>query len=147
MANAELLRAHGKTEATAGIGLKARAEDKPRVAGVEGSQSDSPAAYVTLLRGGTELGTWMVSTSLIEPQRVAHGDAAFGLALRYRRTYLPFTMHLIDFRHDRFTGTNIARNFSSDVRLVDPEHGTDREVRIWMNNPLRYAGMTFYQWS
>lgn len=71
MANAELLHAHGKTEATAGIGLKARAEGKPRVAGVEGSQSDSPAAYVTLLRGGAELGTWMVSTSLIEAQRVA----------------------------------------------------------------------------
>jgi ABC-type transport system involved in cytochrome c biogenesis permease subunit len=147
MSNAVLLHAHGKTDATAGIGLQARAEGKPRVAGVEGSQSDSPAAYVTLLRGGTELGTWMVSTSLIEPQRVAHGDAAFGLALRYKRTYLPFTLHMIDFRHDRFTGTNIARNFSSDIRLVDPEHGTDREVRIWMNNPLRYAGMTFYQSS
>jgi ABC-type transport system involved in cytochrome c biogenesis permease subunit len=147
MANAELLHMHGETEATAGIGLKARAEGKPRVAGVEGSQSDSPAAYVTLLQGGTELGTWMVSTSLIEAQRVAHGGAAFGLALRYQRTYLPFTLHLIDFRHDRFTGTNIARNFSSEVRLVDPEHGTDREVKIWMNNPLRYAGMTFYQSS
>jgi len=147
MANSDLFIAHGETDATAGIGLEARAEDKPGVTGVQGSQADRPAAYVTLLREGAELGTWMVSAALTDAQRVEIGDEAYGLALRYKRTYLPFTLHLIDFRHDRFTGTSIARNFSSDVRLVDPEHGTDREVRIWMNNPLRYAGMTFYQSS
>jgi ABC-type transport system involved in cytochrome c biogenesis permease subunit len=147
MANSDLFHAHGETDATEGIGLEARAEGKPRVTGVEGSQTDTPAAYVTLLDGERELGTWMVSTALIDAQRIEVGGNAYGLALRYERTYLPFTLHLKDFRHDRFTGTNIARNFSSDVRLVDPAHGTDREVRIWMNNPLRYAGMTFYQSS
>lgn len=147
MANADLFHAHGETEATAGIGLEARAEAKPQVTGVEGSQTDTPAAYVTLLDDGDELGTWMLSAALIDAQRVEVGESAYGLALRYSRTYLPFTLYLKDFRHDRFTGTNIAKNFSSDVRLVDPQHGTDREVRIWMNNPLRYAGMTFYQSS
>lgn len=147
MTNAQLFHAHGETRASAGIGLEARAEDKPPVTGVEGSQTDTPAAYVILIAGDRELGTWMVSASLIEAQRVEVGDNAYGLALRYKRTYLPFTLHLKDFRHDRFTGTNIAKNFSSDIRLVDPEHGTDRDVRIWMNNPLRYAGMTFYQSS
>ncbi|MBX3315729.1 MAG: cytochrome c biogenesis protein CcsA [Phycisphaeraceae bacterium] len=147
MANSALFHAHGETDATAGIGLEARAEGKPRVTGVEGSQTDTPSAYVTLIDGEREVGTWMVSAALIDAQRVEVGDNIYGLSLRYKRTYLPFTLHLKDFRHDRFTGTNIARNFSSDVRLVDPEHGTDREVRIWMNNPLRYAGMTFYQSS
>ncbi len=147
MANADLFHAHGQTAATAGIGLEARAEGKPRVTGVEGAQTDTPAAYVTLIRDGRELGTWMVSAALVEAQRVEVGDVAYGVSLRYARTYLPFTLHLRDFRHDRFTGTNIARNFSSDVRLVDPARGTDREVRIWMNNPLRFAGMTFYQSS
>ena len=42
-------------------------------------------------------------------------------------------------------GTNTPRNYSSDVRLVDPAHNVDRKVHIWMNNPLRYAGETFYQ--
>ncbi|MFK7758559.1 MAG: cytochrome c biogenesis protein ResB [Phycisphaerales bacterium] len=59
----------------------------------------------------------------------------------------PFEIQFIDFKHDIFTGTNIAKNFSSDIRLLDPSRGTDREVRIWMNNPLRYAGLTFYQAS
>jgi ABC-type transport system involved in cytochrome c biogenesis permease subunit len=30
---------------------------------------------------------------------------------------------------------------------MDPGRGVDRAVRIWMNNPLRYAGRTFYQAS
>lgn len=147
MPNADLFHAHGESDATEGIGTEARAEGKPQVTGVEGSQTDTPAAYLTLIDDGRELGTWMVSAALIDAQRVEVGASVYGLSLRYARTYLPFALHLKDFRHDRFTGTNIAKNFSSDIRLVDPAHGTDRNVRIWMNNPLRYAGMTFYQSS
>jgi len=145
--NSALFHAQGETAATDGVGLDAVAEPAPRVTGVEGAQVDTPAAYVTLLRDSAEIGTWLVSAALTDPQRVDVGEESFGLALRYRRTYLPFTVHLDDFRHDLFTGTSIARNFSSDIRLVDPARSTDREVRIWMNNPLRYAGRTFYQAS
>src|SRR6185436_18563942 len=56
-----------------------------------------------------------------------------------------YTMHLIEFKHDLFVGTKVARNFSSKVRLVDPAQSVDREVLIYMNHPLRYAGETFYQ--
>ncbi len=41
----------------------------------------------------------------------------------------------------------IPKNFSSLVRLVDPGRGEDRDVKIFMNHPLRYGGMTFYQAS
>ena len=61
--------------------------------------------------------------------------------------YLPFSLHLIEFRHDKYPGTDIPKNFSSRVRLQNLENGEDREVRIFMNNPLRYAGETFYQAS
>jgi hypothetical protein len=83
--NAALFHAHGDARATAGIGLEARAEPKPRVAGADGSRADTPAAYITLLRDGTPLGTWMVSAALTEAQRIGTGDAVYGLALRYRR--------------------------------------------------------------
>ena len=56
-------------------------------------------------------------------------------------------MFLEDFRFDRYTGTEKARNFSSDVTVVHPELGEQREVRIYMNHPLRYEGETFYQSS
>ncbi|HVI93671.1 MAG TPA: hypothetical protein VM753_06680, partial [Anaeromyxobacter sp.] len=37
--------------------------------------------------------------------------------------------------------------FSSLVRIVNPARHEDREVLIYMNQPLRYAGKTFYQAS
>jgi hypothetical protein len=147
MPNARLLRDDAALPADRGIGLEARAQERPRVRGVDGAQSDAPAAYVRLTRDGEDLGTWLVWAGLVGSQRVEVGGRVYGLALRYARTYLPYRLTLHDFRHDTFTGTTIARNFSSDVRLVDEERGVDRRVRIWMNNPLRYRGATFYQAS
>ena len=120
MPNAALFHAHESTPASMGIGLEARAEPRPQVTGVEGAQTDTPAAYVTLRRDGQRLGTWLVSAALLDAQRVGVDGQAYGLSLRYRRTYLPFALHLNDFRHDIFAGTSIAKNFSSDVRIVDP---------------------------
>ncbi len=48
-------------------------------------------------------------------------------------------------RADNYLGTQTPKNYSSDVRLVDKDRNIDREVKIWMNNPLRFAGETFYQ--
>jgi hypothetical protein len=44
-------------------------------------------------------------------------------------------------------GTDIPKNFASRVALMHPETHENREVLIYMNNPLRYAGETFYQAS
>jgi hypothetical protein len=33
------------------------------------------------------------------------------------------------------------------VRLQSADGSDDREVLIYMNNPLRYAGLTFYQYQ
>ncbi len=69
------------------------------------------------------------------------------VALRFRRHYKPYSVHLLDVRKDDYLGTNTAKNYSSDIRLVDPTREVDREIKIWMNNPLRFAGETFYQSS
>ncbi|MBX3408725.1 MAG: cytochrome c biogenesis protein CcsA [Phycisphaeraceae bacterium] len=145
--NARLLRATRPTPADQGVGREATLDELPKARGVDGAQTDMPAAYVRLIRDGQPLGTWLVWAGLIDPQPVTIGDKTYGLALRFRRTYKPYEIHLIEFRHDKFVGTEIPRNFSSRVRVVDPEHGTDREALIWMNNPLRYRGATFYQAS
>ena len=52
---------------------------------------------------------------------------------------------MLKFSHDRYAGTEIPKNFSSRIRLNSPDGRDDREVLIYMNNPLRYAGLTFYQ--
>ena len=65
--------------------------------------------------------------------------------MRFRQNHKPYSLTLLDVRKDDYLGTSTPRNFSSDVRLVDAARDIDREVHIWMNNPLRYAGETFYQ--
>ncbi|MBC8870246.1 MAG: cytochrome c biogenesis protein CcsA, partial [Planctomycetes bacterium] len=52
---------------------------------------------------------------------------------------------LLDVRKDDYAGTTMPRNYSSQVRLTDPTRNVEFETKIWMNNPLRYAGETFYQ--
>ncbi len=147
--NARLLRAAGGAggETDRGIGLEAVAEQLPPARGIDGAQTDAPAGVVRLSRDGQSLGEWLLWANLIDPQTVRTAEGPYGLALRYRRIHKPYTLTLLEFRHDKFVGTEIARNFSSRVRLVDPERGVDREALIWMNNPLRYRGDTFYQAS
>jgi ABC-type transport system involved in cytochrome c biogenesis permease subunit len=140
-------RTNAKATAGAGVGVTAAPEPA-----ATGEAIDLPSAYVTLVRDGQNLGTYLVSAladqfrrPFFPPQEVTVGDKTYLIQLRFKRLYKPYTIHLIDFRFDRYLGTNVAKNFSSDVRLVDPTRNVDRNVRIWMNNPLRYAGETFFQ--
>ncbi len=140
--------------ATVGAGVRAVAVEQPQSSGVDQAQTvDVPAVYVTLKRKdtGRSLGTylatpWIDGTSL-HRQIVEVDGREHDVYLRFARTYKPYRIELIEFRHDKYVGTEKPRNFSSLVRLVDEEQGIDRTVNIWMNNPLRYAGETFYQSS
>jgi len=67
--------------------------------------------------------------------------------MRPRREYLPYTLRLKQFRHDRYPGTDIPKNFSSLVQIDNPARGEQRDVLISMNQPLRYGGKAFYQAS
>jgi ABC-type transport system involved in cytochrome c biogenesis permease subunit len=135
--------------ATRGSGLRHVAhEARPGVGTDTESQVDAPSAYLKLTdkSSGEDLGVWLVNVGLL-PQSVTAGGKDYEIALRFTRTYKPYQITLVDFRKDDYIGTNTPRNYSSDIRLVDGKHGVDRELRIWMNNPLRYAGETFYQSS
>jgi hypothetical protein len=90
--------------------------------------------------------TWLLSSELAARQ-FTHEGRLYKLALRAERHYLPFSLTLKDFKHDKYPGTDIPRNFSSLVRLRHPERGEDRDVLIYMNHPLRYEGKTFFQSS
>ena len=125
---------------------------RPPASGTDRDRSDFPTAYVTLEKDGARLGTWLVSlyfSLMAEPviQPVVVDGRSFDISLRFKREYKSYEMSLIDFRHDKYPGTETPMNYSSDVRLVDRVRGEDRRVRIFMNNPLRYRGETFYQSS
>jgi ABC-type transport system involved in cytochrome c biogenesis permease subunit len=140
-------QAGASNPATAGAGLRITADEARAATGTDREQvADRPSLFAELLdkTTGQSLGVYLFST-LLDEQPVDVDGRQYSVSLRDKRTYYPFTMTLKDFRFDRYTGTNTAKNYSSLVQLVDPAQNVDREVLVWMNNPLRYAGLTFYQ--
>ena len=113
----------------------------------EMNRMDMPSAIVEIITPQGSLGSFLASAWLDRPQSFTFDNHTYELLLRQERYYLPFSLHLVEFRHDKYPGTDIPKNFSSRVRLQNLGNGEDREVRIFMNNPLRYAGETFYQAS
>lgn len=134
--------------ADSGTGSSFAAAPVPRANGVDNGQTvDVPSVYLTISKGDQRIGSYLLSVYFQQPQSVVVDGRTYQIELRFRRTYKPYEIHLVDFKHDLFTGTQMARNFSSEVRLVDKERNVDRDVLIYMNHPLRHAGETFYQAS
>jgi hypothetical protein len=130
--------------ATAGLGPQVIATPLPPTS--KEDERNLPAAYIELDGPDGSLGTWLVSAELGMPQRFDYAGRSWRIVLRFQRRYLPFSVTLLKFSHDIYPGTDIPRNFSSRVRLSMPGQG-EREALIYMNNPLRAAGLTFYQAS
>ncbi|HZF01841.1 MAG TPA: cytochrome c biogenesis protein ResB [Methylomirabilota bacterium] len=136
-----------------------------------------PTALVEIIGANGSLGDWMVSdwtadgamirgleesyaqqqlgaamvkgivARLVAPQSVFAGGKKFTFALRPERIYHPFSLTLLQTTHTIYPGTDIPKDFRSRVRLQNPQTGENREVEIYMNAPLRYAGLTFYQYQ
>jgi hypothetical protein len=108
-------------------------------------EQNMPTAVIELDGPDGTLGRWIVSAGLTDPQILTVQGHTFQLMMRPTRHYYPFSVTLLKFSHDRYPGTDIPKNFSSRVRLRTPDGSVDREVLIYMNNPLRYSGLAFYQ--
>lgn len=109
---------------------------------------NTDTAIVRVLADNRDLGTWMVSNifeSNFPDQTFEVDGRTYAIELRFKRTYYPFSLTLLDFTHERYPGTEIPKDFSSRVIVTDPAEGVERETLIYMNHPLRYAGHTFYQ--
>ena len=75
------------------------------------------------------------------------GDRSFEIALRFTRHYYPFEIELIDFKHEKYPGTEVPFNFSSEVKVTHQDSTKNQKALIYMNHPLRYEGLTFFQAS
>ena len=131
--------------ATQGIGPRASVRQLPRVTDM--NQRDLPSAVVEIVAAQGSLGTWLVSEYITGNQGFTLNNRNYEMTLRPRRHYKPYSLELLKFNHDVYPGTEIPKNFSSRVLLQRPSTGEKREVLIFMNNPLRYAGETYYQAS
>jgi len=133
----------GGPVATAGIG--ARVTMRPAPMTYKADERNMPGAFLEVVGPAGMLNSWIVSPQIGMAQAFTHDGRTWELTLRFRRFYHPFSLTLIKFSHDKYPGTEIPRNFSSRVRVRSDDGKEDREVLIFMNNPLRYGGQTFYQ--
>jgi len=146
--NAELtLREPGDPDPIASRGEGANIVVKPLPPVSKDDQVDRRAAFIEPIAGGRKYGVWLVSNALGAPQHFIHEGRSYALSMRPLREYLPYAITLKKFSHDVYPGTDIPKNFSSLVHLANPSRGDERDVLIFMNQPLRYAGKTFYQAS
>ncbi len=125
----------------------------PRSVGVAGDQSDFPSAYVVFKDKDTKkvLGTYFVSVWLpflnVGTQRLIVDGKTYEVALRFKRTYKPYNVYLSRVKTTFYANTRKEKSYHSVVRLQDPSRGEDIDFKIYMNQPLRYQGETFYQAS
>ncbi len=147
--------------ATAGAGKKWLASGRPPEGGAS-SRTNIASAYVQLTErsSGRDLGTFLVSQFLNDQSQVFGGSAPdefdavnvngrdWKLGLRFRREYKPYSVTLEEVRRINYSASDTPRDYSSYVTFTDQETGEQlRGQRIWMNNPVRYHGETFYQSS
>ena len=102
---------------------------------------------------GEQLATTMIA-QLTEPQTVEVDGVKYAFGLRPERVYHEFGVKLLKTTHEVYPGTvtaanpqGIPKNFQSRVRIENPQKNESREVDIYMNNPLRYSGLTFFQYQ
>jgi ABC-type transport system involved in cytochrome c biogenesis permease subunit len=140
-------KALGDNLATAQAGLQDVAVSRPEVSGVDNSnKQDFPALYVRFLdkETGKPIGTYLLSLVLNE-QPLPVGGTTYKVSLRNIHYYKPFTLRLNHFTYEEYPGTTMAKNYASELTLIDPERGQQRDLVVSMNNPMRYRGETFYQ--
>jgi ABC-type transport system involved in cytochrome c biogenesis permease subunit len=144
--------------ATQGLGKSWLASAKPPEGGAS-SRPNIASAYVRLVdrQTGTDLGTFLASQFLNDQAQIFMGAGAdevdtvevagapYRLQLRYRREYKPYTITLTDVRRINYGASDTPRDYSSYVTFTDPASKATQDGRIWMNNPVRYRGETFYQ--
>lgn len=152
--NAEIGRAtDGQTvesPATQGAAVKMGIIVNPKKEVYAENTINTATAYIEVLSPEGSLGIWMVSNVIDDrfpPQMVSYGEQSWEIALRFTRHYNPFEVELIDFKHEKYPGTEIPFNYSSEVMVHHNDSSKNQKALIYMNHPLRYEGLTFFQAS
>ena len=133
---------------TVGIGTDFSLIPVEKVAGTDtGGQVDIPGAYIEFLDkgAGKSLGTLLLTPNFETSQPITVNGENYDIEFRFQRIYHDFSITLNDVQKNDYKGTSNPRDYSSMVKVEAPND--DFTQRVWMNNPMRYAGLTFYQSS
>ena len=148
-AKQRMLQPNEENLATAGRGLREGIKELTIANGVSAdSKFDKPAAYVKLLskQDGSSLGTYLLAARDPEnSEEITIDGKPYHVLLRFEHVYRDYKIKLNEFKVENYPGTDIPKNYQSDVEVKDPTVEGVRKARVWMNNPLRYRGLTYYQ--
>ena len=87
--------------------------------------------------------TWWVTDE--KPLPLLIGNERTYLSIKKRELQLPFEFSLTNFKMQKDPGTENPASYESFVRMFTKEGSSNHH--IYMNNPLKHAGFTFYQSS
>jgi len=79
------------------------------------------------------------------PYTISINGVELTLSYGTKKINLPFSIHLKEFRLERYPGSNSPSSYASKVVLKDGK--MERPFRIFMNNTLKYKGYRFFQSS
>ena len=140
-----------RNPATGGIGRRVIAQPVRASSGADSDGTiDLAAAYIKLTEkgSGARIGTFLLAQHLAMQdlaEEVQLDGKTYQLFLRFKRDYKDYQLRLHDVVKEDYAGTDVPRHYASDMNILDPGRNIDRDVKVWMNNPVRYAGETFYQ--
>ena len=135
----------GPPPASQGVGPNVVMTPRPESKSMD--EQNLPCGIIELSGAQGSLGTWLVSPDVPNEQQFMYGGKLWRVALRWKRNYLPYSIQLLNTKFEVYPGTDNPKNFQSRVRIENPDRHENREVDIYMNNPLRYEGRTFYQYQ
>ncbi|HTI69041.1 MAG TPA: cytochrome c biogenesis protein ResB [Candidatus Limnocylindria bacterium] len=167
-------RSGGQPQADHGVAQFFTFEPAPETFAMD--DRNIPGAIVEVIGSKGSLGTWVTSlytgddsiapsmarrlakmigpqlaerlgAELMKPQEFETDGKRFRIAYRPVRFYTPQWIELVKFTNEKYLGTDIPKDYRSRVRLQNPSTGEKRELDIYMNSPLRYNGLTYYQSS
>ncbi len=92
------------------------------------------------------LSDYLIIENLEFPQYIHAQNKRYQIILRHKRTYLPFSIKLLEFRYMNHPGTRLAKHYQSDL-LIEDQNTSLWKTSIKMNQPVRYKGYTLYQSS
>jgi hypothetical protein len=147
--NADLLRGSsaGAIKSGATHGAFTNVFVQPLKPALDMDSRNIPAAVVEILDGANSVGTFLVYAGVTTRQSFELKGKSYDLTLRFARYYYPFSITLLKATHEKYRGTEEPKNFASRVRVDNPARSEARETMIYMNNPLRYSGLTFFQYQ
>ncbi|MCA9049472.1 MAG: cytochrome c biogenesis protein ResB, partial [Planctomycetaceae bacterium] len=140
--------------ATTGLGTFVTPIELDPVNGMNNSHDSSTLQIALLDRDGDQqIQQLLLNQDVSEMRTVPIAEQAdvngvtYSFYLRSQRNYRDWEAKLIDVSRTNYIGTSTPKDYRSRIVLTDRETGEENEFTVWMNNPLRYKGETFYQTS